>query len=157
MHLTAAAINGARVDGRTLVARFGWPELPILVERADRWLGELPPLDLLNIHHLFRVEMYFGCWGGPLALGYPDACCTTVYPFGQRGVIERLMRMPPQQRSDGSVRKAVVESYWPELLEVPVNRAPLSVAARRCVQRGASHARAGARRARLLALQLLGH
>lgn len=148
LHLTPSALRRAHVDGRELVARFGWPLLPDFVQRANLWLEELPQLDFLNIHLLFRVEMCYGCWGGPLALAYPDACSTTVYPFGQRGVIEHLMQMPAAERAAGTVRKAVVEARWPELLEIPLNRSTVRIAARRRAKRGGAFAKAGVRRAR---------
>ena len=128
--------------------RFSWPAHPIWVERADRWLAELPELDFLNVHLLFRIEMYFGCWGGPLALGYPDACSTTVYPFGQRAVLESLMRMPAADRGAGTVRTVIVERRWPELLEIPINRPTPRVAARAKFDRGTTLAAAAGRKAR---------
>lgn len=123
------------LDGAWLVRYLYLPPHPELVGRADRWLEEAPSLDAHNLRLLFHLEQRYSCWGGALAIAYPEACTTTVYPFGQRAVVDAVMRLPEEYRTWGSARRDLTLARWPELLDVPVNQPTIAVTVRRKLRR----------------------
>lgn len=120
--LTASGAVRSPTDATWLIKYFGFPELPELVARANRWLDEAPPLDPHNLRVLYHMEMRYGCWGGALGVGYPEACTYTLYPFGQRAVAEAIFRLPLEYRLAGRARRDATTLRWPELLDIDINR-----------------------------------
>lgn len=135
------------VTAEGLVRGFHFPPLDELVAGAARWLEELPQgLDRVQTHVLFRCEMYYGCWGGPLALGYPESTRYTLYPNAQRRVIESTLRLPLSYRISGLAGIEAIRRLNPELLEIPINQPTVRLRLRRRKQRTADKARAGFRK-----------
>jgi hypothetical protein len=142
-----AATAESRPTGAELVRAFRFPLLDAFVEAADAWVTALPDgIDGANTHALFRFEMYYGCWGGPLAVGYPDAASYTVYPNGQRRVLAAALRLPLANRVRGDTGVEAIRRRWPELLEIPINRPTLRLRLRRQTNRSVDRARAGFRK-----------
>ena len=121
MGLTPSGAERSPTDAAWLLGYFGFPALPELERRANRWLAEAPPLDPHNLRVLYHMEMRYGCWGGALAVGYPDACTHTIYPFGQRAVAEAIFGLPLEARLAGRARHDATALRWPELLDIPIN------------------------------------
>jgi hypothetical protein len=126
--LTASGAERSPTDAAWLLRYFWFPELPELMARAERWLEEAPPLDAHNLRVLYHLENRYGCWGGALALGYPEADTYTLYPFGQRAVADAIFSLPLDHRLAGRARRDATLLRWPELLEIPVNRPTRRVA-----------------------------
>ena len=145
LRLTRDGRGHSPTDAGFLLRYFWFPELPELVERADRWLEEAPRLDPFNVRLLYHLEMRYGCWGGALAMGYPEACSYTLYPFGQRVIADAVLRLPLDYRLAGTLRHDIVLRRWPELHDLPVNRPTFRVATTRRLSRTSGLA-AGARR-----------
>jgi hypothetical protein len=120
--LTATGEQIEPTDPEWLLRYFRFPMLPELLSRAERWLAEAPPLDPHNLRVLFHMEMRYGAWGGALALGYPDACTYTLYPFGQRAVADAIFELPLDYRLTGQARRDATAHRWPELLDFDINR-----------------------------------
>lgn len=136
------------LDGAWLLRYLYLPPHPELIARADRWLDEAPQLDGHNLRLLFHLEQRYSCWGGALAMAYPEACTSTVYPFGQRAVVEGVMRLPEDYRAAGSARRDLTLSRWPELLDVPVNQPTVAVTVKRKLRRAGHLAQAAQARVR---------
>jgi hypothetical protein len=128
---------GLRLEPASLLARYGLPPLPRLVERASDWLTGLSRFDGTDVLVLLYIELKFGGWAGPLTLGFPDACTYTAYPLGHRTIADVALRLPWKHRQSDLLRKRVTETRWPELLEFPLNRRPLRTRLRGALQRRA--------------------
>jgi hypothetical protein len=90
--------------------------------RARNWLRAVPVADSLQILDLFFLEQRAGCWAGIL----PYAECdygVVLYPMCHRGVIERMLTLPPAYRRSGALMPDIIAREWPELLEWPFNAA----------------------------------
>jgi hypothetical protein len=140
-----------KVTAEGLVRGFHFPLLDEFVAGAARWLEELPEgLDRVQTHVLFRCEMYYGCWGGPLALGYPESTRYALYPNAQRRVIESTLRLPLSYRISGRAGREAIRRLKPELLEIPINQPTVRLRFRRRKQRTVEQARAGFRKLAML-------
>ena len=119
---------GTTLEPGDLLKRFLLAQDDELVGRAKEWLSRLPSgVDALDALTLFHVEMRVGGWGGPLTLGYPDAYSFTLYPYAHRRIVDAVLRLPWEYRGSGDLRREIIASRWPELLDVPVNRRPAGV------------------------------
>ncbi len=129
---------GMHLSRAELIGRCFGPSTERLESLLDEWLAELPPgLDSLDVITLFTHEMAFGCWGGALTTAYPDAYSHTVYPFGHRGILDAVLRLPLDYRVKDTLRADIIARRWPELLVFPFNRKPRALVARRAaVNRG---------------------
>ena len=144
--LTPSGAERSPTNAAWLLRYFWFPELPELMTRAERWLEEAPPLDAHNLRVLYHLENRYGCWGGALALGYPQAYTYTVYPFGQRAVADAIFRLPLDHRLAGRARRDATLLRWPELLEIPINRPTRRVAVANKISHGWELKVAGMRR-----------
>jgi len=119
---------GLHLEPGDLLSRFLLPQDPELVRRAGGWLSRLPPgIDALDALTLFHVEMRVGGWGGPLTFAYPNAYTFTLYPYAHRRIVEAVLQLPWEHRRSGDLRRDIIASRWPGLLQVPVNRRPARV------------------------------
>jgi hypothetical protein len=130
-----------------LVTRLLYPLHPELLGRAEAWLAEAPPLHSLDLLTLAQFEACDSGWGGTLSLAYPDAARVTLYPNGARSVLDAMLRVPWQDRRADRVRTHLIESRWPELLEIPFNKRPFKASAHRRWILTESKVRAGFRKA----------
>ena len=133
-----------------LLRFIGLPADPELERRLRAWQEQLPPLDVPSTLTLLQFEMCDSGWGGALASSYPDAAEVTFYPYCSRDVMECLVRTDWNDRRADRVRRGVIESRWPELLDPPLNRMALPSAARRKGRRYVAYARAAVRKSRRL-------
>lgn len=129
-----------------LVSRFDFilgPGRPELTRRADEWLAGIPAgLSRSDTLTLFYAELD-NEWGASLTTGYPDAYSWVLYPFMHRSILDAVLRLPPEYRMSGRLREDVVTCRWMELLDVPINRPPLRVRARRAGRKMMRLGRAG--------------
>ena len=116
-----------------------------LQARAEDWLCGLPQLTAADALQLLLIEMRNSCWYGTLTQAFPVRQ-PPIYPLTHRAVTAAALSTTLDDRLEDRVRTSVVAARWPELLEIPFNRAPLSVAAQRRLRRLRGYARAGVRR-----------
>ena len=135
------------IPARDLPRRLYLPEHPELVRRAETWHASRPAMHKLDMLTLLQIEGFDTAWGGQIAGAYVDAATVTLYPYGNRDVIEAFLRVPWADRWDDRVRRGVIASRWPELLELPFNQPSLRVAAEHRGRRWAGRARAAVRKA----------
>lgn len=146
-----AAIRGGRSESPSdadLVKFIGLPVDRELTGRLHAWQEQLPPVDVHTMLTLLQFEMCDAGWGAALACGYPDASHATFYPYCSRAVMDGLLRTSWDNRVADRVRRGVIESRWPELLELPFNRMTPIAVARRKSRRYAGYARAAIRKTR---------
>jgi hypothetical protein len=154
-----ARVRGSRGGAPAAVEllRFiGLPPDPELRERLHVWQERLPPLDVTGMLTLLQFEMCDSGWGGALASGYPDAAKVTFYPYCSREVMDCLLRMSWEDRVADRIRRGVIESRWPELLELPFNRMTARRIARRKSRRYVAYVRAAMRKTRKCVLARAG-
>lgn len=131
------------------------PDHPDLVRRAERWCAELPAQSRANALALTFLEGFDTPWAGLQTLAFPESRPLNVYPLTHRAIVDACLRTPIAARLADELRPAVIATRWPELLEFPFNKQPLSVAVRTKLSRGAAKARAGRRKAVRLSRRLL--
>jgi len=131
-----------------IVTRLLYPPHPELLARAEAWLAQAPPLNSLDLLTLAQFELFDSGWGGTLSLAYPEAAKVTLHPNGARSVLDAMLRVNWQDRLADRVRTHLIESRWPELLEIPFNKRPFRASAHRRWNLTEAKVRAGVRKAR---------
>ena len=53
---------------------------------------------------------------------YANPRSTIIHPLSSFNAMEAMIKMPPKFRQRDSLIRGFVEHYWPELLELPINR-----------------------------------
>jgi hypothetical protein len=104
-----------------LLDRFRCPPAPAVFERAERWFQSLPTrklVDVLGLRGLERVA----CWGGPQEYGYvSDAFVLS--PYCHRRIVQLKLTLPPGYRWRDRLPDDLLKQRWPELLEIPFDKA----------------------------------
>ena len=118
---------------------------PELRERADALLAELPPMSAMDAVQVMLIESCAAPWHGTLTLPVPEMD-PLLHPLTHRSVTEAALGVSLRDRLDNRLRRAVIASRWPELLEFPFNRDPVPVALRRRAGRAGGYGRAALRR-----------
>jgi hypothetical protein len=106
---------------RDVLDRLDQPALPEIVDRAERWLGELPVAGTVWAAEFLHLEQRYGCWGGPQEYGHVHAAFL-LSPYSHRRVFHLLLTLPPEYRWSEDLPRGILENRWPELLEFPLNK-----------------------------------
>lgn len=89
---------------------------------AQQWLAPLERLPRSTILDLAYIEQRLGCWAGPAVYGhrvpYPS-----LSPFNSRGIYTAILALPAPYREQGRFVQDFIGQLWPELLQLPFNRA----------------------------------
>jgi hypothetical protein len=140
--------HSEKLSSTSLLRFIGLPADPELEGRLRLWRERLPAVGVPAMLTLLQFEMCDSGWGGGLASSYSDAAEVTFYPYCSRDVMECLLRTDWNDRLADRVRRGVIESRWPELLDLPLNRMALPSAMRRRGKRFIAYARAAMRKSR---------
>ncbi|WP_209426793.1 hypothetical protein [Pararhodobacter sp. SW119] len=115
-------LEAPEIDVDRLLARVRMPDLPVTRRAAQAWIDSLPPMDAALAIDLAKIEQIHGCWSGAEAYGHPLPF-PTLNPFSGQQLNEIALAMPGKYRLSNAMFGELMRSLWPELLEVPINRA----------------------------------
>ena len=111
------------IDIGTLLKRIRVPDHPTVRAAGQAWLDGIPAnADAVMILDLSKIEQIHGCWAGAAIYGHP-VDLPSLYPFSGQKISEISLSLPIAYRLDGSFYRDYMAALWPELLNVPVNRA----------------------------------
>ncbi len=110
------------LDLPRLLARVRMPDLPVIRRAAQAWIDSLPPMDAAMAIDLAKIEQIHGCWSGAEAYGHPLPF-PTLNPFSGQRLNEITLAMPKDYRQSNRMFPVLLRALWPELLDVPINRA----------------------------------
>jgi hypothetical protein len=103
-----------------LVNRFGMPPTVQVADAVRSWLPGVANFDGLLQLDLAYLELRLGCWA------FAQAYCTPnvrhVHPLISRRSFEAMLSLPESWRRDNAMILHGVAQYWPELLDLPINR-----------------------------------
>ena len=107
------------IDNLPEGARFGTSSIR---RAAQAWIDSLPPMDAAMAIDLAKIEQIHGCWSGAEAYGHPLPF-PTLNPFSGQRLNEITLAMPKDYRQSNRMFPVLLRALWPELLDVPINRA----------------------------------
>lgn len=116
-----AQINDAKIDARFVIDRLTLPAHPELLENVGAWFAALAGQPNSVILDLAFHELKFGSW----AMGQrpiTNSIKLNFLPFSQRAVLEAFIGVAPAQKGTGQLFWGMINTLWPELAEVPVNK-----------------------------------
>lgn len=107
-------------DPTRLVDLLKLPRHPLLLEMVAKWRAGVPHgLDAWQLLDLAYVELRMGPWA--FAQAYANPVKLDLHPMISRRQFTRMWTLSPQFRQDGGLMRGLVEQFWPELMEIPVN------------------------------------
>jgi hypothetical protein len=113
----------AKIDIGMLLKRIRVPDHPAVRAAGQAWLDGIPATaDAVMILDLAKIEQIHGCWAGAAIYGHP-VDLPSLYPFSGQRLSEISLSLPTTYRREGRFYRDYMESLWPELLSIPVNRA----------------------------------
>ena len=98
------------------------PDHPLVRSAGNAWLYGLPNMDSAMALDLAKIEQIHGCWSGTAVYGHP-MFHPTIFPFSGQRLNEIVLSMPKTYRRENKMFSDLLRHLWPDLLEVPVNRA----------------------------------
>ena len=111
------------IDIDTLLKRIRVPDHPAVRAAGQAWLDGIPATaDAVMILDLAKIEQIHGCWSGAAIYGHP-VDLPSLHPFSGQALGEISLSLPTAYRLGGHFYRHYMESLWPELLNVAVNRA----------------------------------
>ena len=111
------------ISAAEILARLRMPQTPLLLERAEAWLTQLPTKDTLQMLDMLYLEQRLGCWAGPLHYGLVNnGFCLS--PFVNRRLLEIMLALPADYRQNQLLARDLIQQQWSELLNIPFNRYP---------------------------------
>ena len=109
----------AALTARDLYARLALPADPTAEQAVANWFDTLPTRDPLLQLDLAYLELRLSCWFAVQTYGSIGP--SHAYPLISREVFTRMLQLPAEWRRANRWMIAVIRSFWPELLEVPIN------------------------------------
>lgn len=96
---------------------------PFAVSHFQRWLDEYPVQSGVHVLDLFSWEQAHGCWLASTQLEFDAAWGDIISPFNNRTLLVAMLGVDENYRNspDHRLFHALIESQWPELMEIPVN------------------------------------
>ena len=110
------------LDLPRLLARVRMPDDPRIRRAGQDWLDVLPSADAAMALDLAKIEQIHGCWSGAAVYGHPLAR-PSMSPFSGQRLNTIALALPTSYRLANGFFPDVMRRLWPDLLEVPVNRA----------------------------------
>lgn len=111
------------IDIGTLLKRIRVPNHPAVRAAGQAWLDGIPATaDAVMILDLAKIEQIHGCWAGAATYGHP-VDLPAIYPFSGQTLSEISLSLPTSYRLGGHFYRDYMAVLWPELLNIPVNRA----------------------------------
>ena len=106
-----------------ILERLRMPQTPLLQERAEQWLAQLPAKNRFEVLDLLYLEQRLGCWAGSLHYGLVNnGFCLS--PFVNRRLLELMLSLPIGYRQQQLLTRDLIQQQWSELLSLPFNRYP---------------------------------
>lgn len=120
---TVEDIGAARIDIGVLLKRIRVPDHPAVRAAGQAWLDSIPATaDAVMILDLAKIEQVHGCWAGSAVYGHPVAL-PSIYPFSGQRLSEISLSLPAAYRIEANFYRDYMQAVWPEMLNIPVNRA----------------------------------
>ena len=96
---------------------------PAVRAAGQAWLDSIPATaDAVMILDLAKIEQVHGCWAGSAVYGHPVAL-PSIYPFSGQRLSEISLSLPAAYRIEANFYRDYMQAVWPEMLNIPVNRA----------------------------------
>lgn len=97
------------------------PHTPEFVDRAERWLADLPTDQPITTLDLLLAEQRGGCWAGVIEYGLDGYHRGHVAPLCNQEIVRMMMTLPEAYRRGCTFERDVIARQWPELAEIPFN------------------------------------
>lgn len=120
-----ADVGNAGLELTRLLAEYDLPDHPEIRRAGQSWINGLArsgSIDAAMMLDLARMEQRHGGWAGAAVYGHPVSQ-PSLQPFSGQRLYEITFAMPPQYRLRKRFFLDLMTELWPELLEIPVNRA----------------------------------
>jgi hypothetical protein len=114
--------EAARLDLARLRARIRMPDHPAINAAGEAWLASLPPMDAALALDMAKIEQIHACWAGVEVYGHAIPR-PTLHPFSGQRPNALCLRLPVAYRLTNGFYRDAIGHLWPELGELPVNRA----------------------------------
>lgn len=108
------------ITATTLVDMLKLPRAPVVIERVERWLADLPEVETTKLLDLAYIELRMSSWSSVQSYANPHS--VIIHPLASFTSIEAMLRLAPEYRQNDGMISGFIEAYWPELLELPINR-----------------------------------
>jgi hypothetical protein len=95
--------------------------LPTVLERAELWQRNSCAPDSLALLDLAYIENALACWAGVWPYAEFTGPGFTIFPMCHREIIDLILALPEQTRTDETFMQIVIQRQWPELLDWPIN------------------------------------
>lgn len=108
-----------------ILTELNLPDHPEIRCAGQAWIDGLMedcPLGTAMMLDLVRMEQRHGGWGGAAIYGHP-VIRPSLQPFSGQRLYEITLAMPTEYRLKKKFYFDLMRELWPELLEVPINRA----------------------------------
>jgi len=115
-------IGASNITPANLLHRLRIPEIEPFLSAAEGWMSNLPSGSVPWILDLAYIELRLGCWAGAAMPGH-DVPHPTLSPFNSVDCYELMLSLDYIYRADQRMCVDFITHLWPELLQVPVNRA----------------------------------
>ncbi len=111
-----------RLTAHEILKRAKLPAAGEILQFTDAWLEEIATLEWNTILDLMYIEQRLGCWAGPLQYGQDGMHKARLFPFNDRAIFKAILNSPVEPRRRQRLADDVLESEWPELLDLPFNK-----------------------------------
>lgn len=91
-----------------LLDTIGCARLPEARAAAEAWLRPLADLSPRQLADLLYIEARLGCWAGPQMIAPTPPVRGRIAPFGQRAIVEAMLRVPGDLRYKDRVPQALL-------------------------------------------------
>jgi hypothetical protein len=111
--------NDKSLTSAKMVSRFGLSAAAELTSAVDRWLSELPPVDIGCKLDLAYLEHRDGAWYA--AQFCCDPTLVRLAPLLTFRTVELMIGLPAEWKQNSQLGHAVIARLWPELARYPFN------------------------------------
>lgn len=111
------------LSAESLLNRMGLTINPFTVGLAEKWLAGLPEgMSVGNVLEFAYAEIRAAGWAGPTLYGH-ELSLPSISPFNCGQYYREILAIPESYRGDKKVIPALMDYLWPELGQIPFNRA----------------------------------
>jgi hypothetical protein len=93
--------------------------------RMSAWMSGVPASSTWDLLDLFYLEQRLGCWAGVVHYPYADMVRLVSWPLNSRRLVALMLSLPYEYKAAARLNDDVIRSRWPELAELPYNKAKL--------------------------------
>ncbi|MEM7780751.1 MAG: hypothetical protein AAF697_10205 [Pseudomonadota bacterium] len=108
------------INATSLVDLLKLPRVPNVIERVERWLAQLPATETTKLLDIAYIELRMSAWSSVQSYANPHS--VIIHPLASFAAIEAMLRLPPDYRQNDGMIFGFIKQYWPELLDLPINR-----------------------------------